>query len=207
MALRCEFPHRNPSPRTHSFSARKPDERGRAYGACCNRGTAPSLPPTAGARTISRGGELYSFTHFTHLSWCLPSAALSNTAAAEGRDASSCRCSPLFLSRHLNYRCYGRRPDGDVHAVLPQLVSHPRIDWLDSAGAHLGIARRPHSSLTALLLWDTVLAPASTCSNNMLFPKESKAERKLLFVCRRCNYEQDADTPVVYRHELVRSAV
>ena len=41
----------------------------------------------------------------------------------------------------------------------------------------------------------------------MPFPKESKADRKLLFVCRRCNYEQDADTPVVYRHELVRSAV
>ena len=41
----------------------------------------------------------------------------------------------------------------------------------------------------------------------MLYPKEDRAARKLLFVCRRCNYEQDADTPVVYRHELVRSAV
>lgn len=41
----------------------------------------------------------------------------------------------------------------------------------------------------------------------MLYPKEDRVLRKLLFVCRRCNYEQDAETPVVYRHELVRSAV
>ena len=41
----------------------------------------------------------------------------------------------------------------------------------------------------------------------MLYPKEDKAAKKLLFVCKRCNYEQDADTPVVYRLELVRNAV
>ena len=43
--------------------------------------------------------------------------------------------------------------------------------------------------------------------NNMLYPKEDRAAKKLLFVCKRCNYEEAAANPVVYRHELVRSAV
>lgn len=41
----------------------------------------------------------------------------------------------------------------------------------------------------------------------MLYPKEDKVAKKLVFVCKRCNFEQDANTPIVYRHELVKSAV
>jgi DNA-directed RNA polymerase II subunit RPB9 len=40
----------------------------------------------------------------------------------------------------------------------------------------------------------------------MLYPKENKALKKLMYVCRRCGFEQDAESPVVYKHELVKSA-
>ncbi len=41
----------------------------------------------------------------------------------------------------------------------------------------------------------------------MLYPKEDKASKKLLYRCSRCQYEEEADNPVVYRHQLVRQAV
>jgi DNA-directed RNA polymerase II subunit RPB9 len=40
----------------------------------------------------------------------------------------------------------------------------------------------------------------------MLYPKEDRAAKKLMFVCKRCNYEEVATAHVVYRHELVKSA-
>jgi hypothetical protein len=43
-------------------------------------------------------------------------------------------------------------------------------------------------------------------SNNMLYPRENRTEKKLMYVCRRCGYEQEAENPVVFKHELVKSA-
>jgi DNA-directed RNA polymerase II subunit RPB9 len=40
----------------------------------------------------------------------------------------------------------------------------------------------------------------------MLYPKENKLQKKLMFVCRRCNYEQEAESPIVFRHEIVKGA-
>lgn len=39
--------------------------------------------------------------------------------------------------------------------------------------------------------------------NNMLYPKEDKANRRLLYQCRNCSYSELADSPCVYRHELI----
>lgn len=39
--------------------------------------------------------------------------------------------------------------------------------------------------------------------NNMLYPKEDKAERRLLYQCRNCPYAELANSPRVYRHELI----
>lgn len=70
-----------------------------------------------------------------------------------------------------------------------------------------GALAASHSLSASCLSSSSSRRPPSRRSNNMLYPKEDRVGKKLLFVCKRCNYEQDADTPVVYRHELVRSAV
>lgn len=44
------------------------------------------------------------------------------------------------------------------------------------------------------------------CSHNMLYPKEDRVAKKLMYVCRRCDYEEEAKTPVVFKRELVKSA-
>ncbi|KAI8354207.1 polymerase II polypeptide I, 14.5kDa [Blakeslea trispora] len=41
--------------------------------------------------------------------------------------------------------------------------------------------------------------------NNLLYPREDKAQRKLLFSCRNCPYQEDADSYCVYRHEIVHA--
>ncbi|KAF2730657.1 hypothetical protein EJ04DRAFT_567515 [Polyplosphaeria fusca] len=41
----------------------------------------------------------------------------------------------------------------------------------------------------------------SECSN-LLFPKEDKAEGKLLYSCKTCSFQQDAPTSCVMRHEI-----
>ncbi len=40
----------------------------------------------------------------------------------------------------------------------------------------------------------------------MLYPKENKVEKKLMYSCRRCGFGQEAENPVVFKHELVKSA-
>ncbi|KAI9278583.1 DNA-directed RNA polymerase II subunit RPB9 [Phascolomyces articulosus] len=42
--------------------------------------------------------------------------------------------------------------------------------------------------------------------NNLLYPREDKANRRLLFACRNCQYEEDADNLCVYRHEIIHAA-
>ncbi|CAI8493749.1 hypothetical protein FOG51_01186 [Hanseniaspora uvarum] len=38
--------------------------------------------------------------------------------------------------------------------------------------------------------------------NNMLYPKEEKSLKKLLYECRSCSYTEEAGSQKVYRHEL-----
>jgi DNA-directed RNA polymerase II subunit RPB9 len=44
-----------------------------------------------------------------------------------------------------------------------------------------------------------------SCSN-MLVPRESKADKKLLLACRGCGLSQECASAVVFKHELVKSA-
>ncbi|AOW07320.1 YALIA101S02e06502g1_1 [Yarrowia lipolytica] len=39
--------------------------------------------------------------------------------------------------------------------------------------------------------------------NNMLYPREDKEDRKLLFACRNCPYTEFASTPLVFKHQLI----
>lgn len=43
--------------------------------------------------------------------------------------------------------------------------------------------------------------------NNLLYAKEDRVRKQLMYVCRRCDYEKKAENPAVYRHEIVKSAV
>ncbi|CAD5222971.1 unnamed protein product [Bursaphelenchus okinawaensis] len=38
--------------------------------------------------------------------------------------------------------------------------------------------------------------------NNMLYPREDKEERKLIYACRNCDHREDADHPCIYRNRL-----
>jgi DNA-directed RNA polymerase II subunit RPB9 len=43
-----------------------------------------------------------------------------------------------------------------------------------------------------------------SCSN-LLYPKEDRARKKLVYACAQCKVEQDAESPVVFRHEVIKS--
>mmetsp|Transcript_16720 Transcript_16720/g.27659 ORF Transcript_16720/g.27659 Transcript_16720/m.27659 type:complete len:116 (-) Transcript_16720:132-479(-) len=40
--------------------------------------------------------------------------------------------------------------------------------------------------------------------NNMLYPKEDKERKILLFACRNCEHQEVADDPCVYRNDIVQ---
>ncbi|XP_023801508.1 DNA-directed RNA polymerase II subunit RPB9, partial [Cyanistes caeruleus] len=39
-------------------------------------------------------------------------------------------------------------------------------------------------------------------SNNMLYPKEDKENRILLYACRNCDYQQEADNSCIYVNKI-----
>ncbi|XP_027333488.1 DNA-directed RNA polymerases II, IV and V subunit 9B [Abrus precatorius] len=41
--------------------------------------------------------------------------------------------------------------------------------------------------------------------NNLLYPKENKEQRILLYACRTCDHEEIADSNIVYRNEIRQS--
>jgi DNA-directed RNA polymerase II subunit RPB9 len=40
----------------------------------------------------------------------------------------------------------------------------------------------------------------------MLYPKEDKINKRLMYSCRRCRFEQESENPIVFKHELVKNA-
>lgn len=43
--------------------------------------------------------------------------------------------------------------------------------------------------------------------NNIMYPKENKADRKLMYACSRCSYKEDAQSgSCVYRNNLITTA-
>ncbi|CAM9243803.1 unnamed protein product [Choristocarpus tenellus] len=52
--------------------------------------------------------------------------------------------------------------------------------------------------------------PSSSCpysSNNILYPKENKAQHKLMYACSRCTYVEEVDQGAcVYRNNLITTA-
>ncbi|XP_020228784.1 DNA-directed RNA polymerases II, IV and V subunit 9A [Cajanus cajan] len=41
--------------------------------------------------------------------------------------------------------------------------------------------------------------------NNVLYPKEDKEQKLLLYACRNCNHEEIADNNIVYRNKIHHS--
>lgn len=41
------------------------------------------------------------------------------------------------------------------------------------------------------------------CSNNMLYPKEDKDQKVLLYACRNCDYKQEADSNCIYVNKIM----
>ncbi|KAJ1960663.1 DNA-directed RNA polymerase II core subunit rpb9 [Dipsacomyces acuminosporus] len=40
------------------------------------------------------------------------------------------------------------------------------------------------------------------CSN-MLYPREDRVRRQLMFACRNCDHQEEAENNCVYRHEVI----
>ncbi|KAK2156476.1 hypothetical protein LSH36_212g00050 [Paralvinella palmiformis] len=38
--------------------------------------------------------------------------------------------------------------------------------------------------------------------NNMLYPKEDKENTRLLYACRNCDYQQEAENPCIYVNKI-----
>ena len=43
--------------------------------------------------------------------------------------------------------------------------------------------------------------------NNMLYPKENREERVLIFACRNCNYAERAQQTCVYKHIITHATM
>lgn len=43
----------------------------------------------------------------------------------------------------------------------------------------------------------------SIFSNNMLYPKEDKDAKLLLYACRNCDYKQEADSNCIYVNKIM----
>jgi RNA polymerases M/15 Kd subunit len=70
------------------------------------------------------------------------------------------------------------------------------------------LARSQHlasSSITTLC--SSMAASMRFCKecNNLLHPRENKAERQLYFACNRCAYKEEADASCVYQNYLVKA--
>ncbi|XP_042653195.1 DNA-directed RNA polymerase II subunit RPB9 isoform X1 [Tyto alba] len=48
----------------------------------------------------------------------------------------------------------------------------------------------------------TPTSPPAPPSNNMLYPKEDKENRILLYACRNCDYQQEADNSCIYVNKI-----
>jgi DNA-directed RNA polymerase II subunit RPB9 len=58
--------------------------------------------------------------------------------------------------------------------------------------------------MVSRIYWSrTATKPASS---NLLFPREDKAESKLLFACRTCSFSEEAPSACVMRNEIASSA-
>ncbi|XP_037491751.1 DNA-directed RNA polymerases II, IV and V subunit 9A [Jatropha curcas] len=56
--------------------------------------------------------------------------------------------------------------------------------------------------LTCIDIW---LCFSNNFSNNILYPKEDKKQRILLYACRNCDHQEVADNNRVYRNEVQHS--
>ncbi|GAA5821153.1 hypothetical protein JCM10212_004194 [Sporobolomyces blumeae] len=52
------------------------------------------------------------------------------------------------------------------------------------------------------------MASISFCGecNNLLYPKEDKVHKVLMYSCRNCQYQEETVNPCVYRHDLIVTA-
>ncbi|KAI8060834.1 polymerase II polypeptide I, 14.5kDa [Gongronella butleri] len=41
--------------------------------------------------------------------------------------------------------------------------------------------------------------------NNLLYPREDRTKRELLYACRNCQFQESADNLRVYRHEIIHA--
>lgn len=50
---------------------------------------------------------------------------------------------------------------------------------------------------------NNILSDSSPSSNNMLYPKEDKDSKILLYACRNCDYKQEADSNCIYVNKIM----
>jgi DNA-directed RNA polymerase II subunit RPB9 len=50
------------------------------------------------------------------------------------------------------------------------------------------------------------LVTSCGCSNNILYPRENKEEKRLEYACGRCDFSEDAEQSCVYRNEIHHTA-
>lgn len=44
-------------------------------------------------------------------------------------------------------------------------------------------------------------------SNDLLYPREDRSSKKLVYVCRNCDYTTESDSSCVYRHLITHSSL
>jgi RNA polymerases M/15 Kd subunit len=115
-----------------------------------------------------------------------------------------------------------RKPRAEFNLVLQRAAAcslYARVGILSTA--LIAVARAacaPRNGPTAfhfsapgtrlhLILCSSMAASMRFCKecNNLLHPREAKAEQKLYFACNRCAYQELADASCVYQNYLVKA--
>lgn len=98
--------------------------------------------------------------------------------------------------------------------MFPPEINRQRVASSSSRKrAFLRILRDVHAS-TAHMPFVDVQAEERTArlrfcpnSNDLLYPREDRSKKKLIYVCRNCDYTTDSDSSCVYRHFIAHSSL
>lgn len=127
---------------------------------------------------------------------CRLAMSWQHTTCGSWFEIFSCdHVSPLIRSSTLN-KLWGRT--GRNHKLCSS-------SWRASSTVQNGMSIYWNNRRMIAFSFESIHWSLSFDSNNMLYPREDKTNRKLLFACRNCHFEEDADNNCVYRHEIVHA--
>ncbi|KAI3422378.1 DNA-directed RNA polymerase II subunit RPB9 [Globodera pallida] len=107
----------------------------------------------------------------------------------------------LHESRHRHAQNRARRAGGKFDSGQPRTASAASIQWAEGGGDPEGF-KKEGSDLDQSVMSGYVGIKFCPECNNMLYPREDKQIRRLMYVCRNCEHSEPAENPCIYVNKL-----